>query len=204
MGAYERFVLPHLLALAMRSAVLVPFRKRVGSAASGRVLEIGVGPGLNLPFYGPDVREVIGIDPLLPLLRMAQARGLGTRFPVELVEALSEQLPIDSKSIDTAVTTWTMCSVRDPASALREVARVLRPGGTLLFVEHGRAPDARVRWWQDALTPTWRRVAGGCHLNRPIEALISQAGFRTEGLHAAYVPGPKPFAYMYEGSARPE
>ena len=203
MGVYETFVLPRLLALAMRNKKLVPFRKRVGVAAAGRVLEIGIGSGLNLPFYGSNVRAVVGIDPSAPLLRMAQAPSLGAAFPVELLQASSERLPLATRSVDTVVTTWTLCSVADPIQALQEARRVLRPGGALLFVEHGLAPDARVRRWQDALTPAWRRIAGGCHLNRKMDDLIGAAGFRLYGLQTGYLLGPKPLTFMYRGRAMP-
>lgn len=202
MGVYGRFVLPRLLALAMRHRELVPFRQRVGRAASGRVLELGIGSGLNLSFYGPDVTSVIGIDPSPALLRMTEARSRSVRFPVDLVEAAGERLLLDDHSVDTVVTTWTMCSVGDPVAALREARRILRPGGRLLFVEHGRAPDPGVVWWQDRLTPAWRRVAGGCHLNRPIDDLVRAAGFQLDGLQTGYLPGPKPMTFMYEGQAR--
>ena len=202
MGVYDRFLLPRLLSVAMRNRELVPFRQRIGQAAEGRVLEIGIGPGLNLPFYGPNVREVIGIDPLPALLRMAWARAEDARVPVELLEAVSERLPLEDTSVDTVVTTWTLCSVGQPVDALREARRVLRPGGALLFVEHGRAPDASVRWWQDRLTPAWRRVAGGCHLNRSIDGLIEAAGFRPGRLQTGYLLGPKPMTFMYEGFAK--
>lgn len=203
MGVYDRFLLPRLLAAAMRNRELVPFRQRIGQAAEGRVLEIGIGPGLNLPFYGPNVREVVGVDPSPALLRMAQARSVDAPFPVELLEAVSERMPLNDASVDTVVTTWTLCSVGQPVDALREARRVLRPGGVLLFVEHGRAPDARVRWWQDRLTPAWRRIAGGCHLNRSIDGLVEAAGFQPGRLQTGYLPGPKPMTFMYEGSAKP-
>ncbi|MCO6416179.1 class I SAM-dependent methyltransferase [Siccirubricoccus sp. KC 17139] len=203
MGVYERFVLPRLLALAMRHRELVPFRQRVGRAAAGRVLELGIGSGLNLGFYGSDVTSVVGVDPSPALLRMAEDRSRGASFPVELVEASSERLPLEDRSADIVVTTWTMCSVGDAVQALREARRVLRPGGALLFVEHGRAPDPRVRWWQDRLTPTWRRVAGGCHLNRKMDDLVLAAGFRLDDLRTGYVRGPRPLTFMYEGRARP-
>jgi len=144
-GIYERFLLPRLLAVAMRNRELVPLRQRVGQAAEDRVLEISIGSGLNLPFYGPKVHEVIGIDPSPALLRMARARLLEALFPVELMQAVSKRLPLDDASVDTVVTTWTLCSVCQPIDALREARRVLRPGGALLFMEHGRAPDAGVR-----------------------------------------------------------
>ncbi len=203
MGIYNRFVVPRLIALAMRNRDLVPFRQRVGRAATGRVLELGIGSGLNLGFYGPEVSAVIGVEPSLALLRMTEGRSHAVRFPVELVEAAGERLPIDDHSVDTVVTTWTMCSIGDPLQALSEARRVLRAGGRLLFVEHGRAPDATVRWWQDRLTPAWRRLAGGCHLNRPIDDLVRTAGFRMDGLRTGYIRGPKPMTFMYEGQAAP-
>jgi ubiquinone/menaquinone biosynthesis C-methylase UbiE len=203
MGLYARFVLPHLLAMATRNAALVPFRKRVGRAAIGRVLDLGIGTGLNLPFYGPEVSSVVGVDPSAALLRMAADQVRGARMPVELVVGGGERLPLDDRSIDTVVTTWTLCSVGDPVATLREARRVLRPGGSLLFVEHGHAPDQGVARWQDLLTPTWRRVAGGCHLNRRVDEIVRTAGFRLDGLRMGYLPGPKILTFMYEGAAKP-
>jgi ubiquinone/menaquinone biosynthesis C-methylase UbiE len=187
----------------MRNRELLPFRQRVGRAASGRMLELGIGPGLNLGFYGPEVTSVVGIDPSPALPQMAETRSRGAGILVELVRAAGERLPLDDRSINTVVTTWTMCSVVDPAQALQEARRVLRPGGSLLFVEHGRAPDPNVRWWQDRLTPAWKRFAGGCHLNRAIDHLVVEAGFRLDNVKTGYLPGPKPLTFMYEGRARP-
>jgi len=203
MGLYERYVLPRLLALAMRNHALVPFRERIGRAASGRVLELGVGTGLNLAFYGPDVTSFVGIDPSPALITMAARRARAAQFPIQLLEADGEQLPFEARSVDTVVTTWTMCSVGDPVRALQEVRRVLRPGGVLLFVEHGRAPDENVRWWQDRLTPSWRRISGGCNLNRKMDDLVQSAGFYLDDMTTGYLAGPKPLTFMYEGRARP-
>jgi len=203
MGLYARFVLPRLLAAAMRAPDLVPYRSRVGRAAAGRVLELGIGPALNLPFYGPDVTSVIGVDPSPQLLAMAEGRRGGYRFDVRLIEGSAEHLPLADRSVDTVVTTWTLCTVPSAAAALSEARRVLRPGGRLLFAEHGRAPDAAVARWQDRLDPVWTRIAGGCHMNRAIADLIAGAGFRLDGLETAHVAGPKVLTFMYSGAATP-
>ncbi len=197
MGFYEDRILPHLIAATMRHRELKPYRKRVVGAAEGRVLEIGVGAGANLPFYGPGVSEVFGLDPSERLLRMA-AKG-GRLHPLE---ASAEAIPLDACSVDTVVTTWTLCSIPDAHTALSEMRRVLKPDGRLFFVEHGLSPDGRVRWFQDALTPVWRRIGGGCHMNRPIDALIREAGWNIEKIDMGYLRGPNPATYMYEGSAR--
>jgi ubiquinone/menaquinone biosynthesis C-methylase UbiE len=148
----------------MRQSQLTPYRSRVASAASGRVLEIGIGSGLNLPFYGNSVSHIIGIEPSAKLLHMAQAASREISIPLDLIEGTAEAIPIDDRSIDTVVTTWTMCSIPVLERALQEMRRILKPGGRLLFVEHGRAPESRMRWFQDHLTPVWKRFAGGCHL----------------------------------------
>ncbi len=202
MSFYQRHIVPRLVHLAMRQTALLSFRQRVIGAAEGRVLEIGIGSGLNLPLYGPQVRAVIGLEPSPELLRMARARATGAPVPVELLEASAEAVPLDSASIDTVVTTWTLCTIPDAARALAEMRRVLRPGGALLFVEHGRAPEPGVARWQDRLDPTWRRLAGGCHLNRKIDDLIAGAGFRVDALTNARLPGPRTHTFLYEGRAR--
>src|SRR5580704_3924210 len=201
MSLYREQVLPWLIDLAMRQSRLAPYRSRVVSAASGRVLETGIGSGLNLPFYGNSVSQIIGIEPSAKLLHMARAASRSTSIPLDLIEGTAETIPIDDRSIDTVVTTWTMCSIPMLERSLGEIRRVLRPGGRLLFVEHGRAPDPRVRWWQDHLTPVWKRFSGGCHLNRPIEDVVGHAGFRIEHLDKGYMRGPKAMTFMYEGSA---
>jgi ubiquinone/menaquinone biosynthesis C-methylase UbiE len=167
------------------------------------VVEIGIGSGLNLPFYAPTAAHVIGVDPSPRLLAMARERRRAAAPPVDLVEGSAEAIPLDDASVDTVVVSWTLCSIPDPSRALGEMRRVLRPGGRLLFVEHGRAPDALVRWWQDRLTPAWRRLSGGCHLNRAVGDLIAGAGFRIDRLETGYMLRYNPMAFMYEGSATP-
>jgi ubiquinone/menaquinone biosynthesis C-methylase UbiE len=203
MGFYNDFILPKLINLAMRNKELRPFRERVIGAAEGRVLEIGVGSGMNLPFYRAPVREVLALEPAPRLLTMAKNASRATAMPVNFLEASAEAIPLDEHSVDTIVTTWTLCSIPQAATALAEMRRVLRPGGRLLFAEHGRAPDASVRLWQDRLTPAWRYIGGGCHLNRPIRNMIEDAGFRIDRIETGYIPGPKPMTFMYEGSASP-
>ncbi len=203
MSFYQRHVLPRLLHLAMRQQALLPFRRRVVGAAEGRVLEVGIGSGLNLPLYGPQVSSVIGLEPSPELLRMARERAASAPVSVELLEASAEAMPLDDASMDTVVTTWTLCTIPDAQRALAEMRRVLKPGGALLFVEHGRAPEPGVARWQDRLDPLWGRMAGGCHLNRKMDDLISGSGLRIEALANTRLPGPRTHTFLYEGRARP-
>ncbi len=203
MSFYQDQILPHLIHLSMSQRNLVPYRTRLISHAEGQVLEIGIGSGLNLPYYSARTERLIGLDPSPKLLAMTRKAAQRASVPVELIENSAAAIPLYNRSIDTVVTTWTMCSIPDAQRALGEIRRVLRPGGRLLFVEHGRSPDPGVRRWQDRLTPVWRRVSGGCHLNRAISELIESAGFRIERIETGYMRGPKPMTFMYEGSARP-
>ena len=166
MGFYQNQIVPLLINLTMRRRDLAAYRSRVVPAADGRVLEIGIGCGLNLPFYSRNVERLIGLDPSPKLLSMVR-RNLRPDTPSpELIEGSAEAIPLENNSVDTVVTTWTLCSIPDASRALREMHRVLKPTGRLLFIEHGRSPEPNVRWWQDRLTPAWRRIGGGCHLNR--------------------------------------
>ena len=188
----------------MRQAHFAPIRHRVAGAARGRILEIGIGSGLNLASYGTAAETVYGVDPSPELLTKAVRRVDAAGFPVRLVEASSEELPFEDQSFDCVVTTFTLCTIPEVGAALREMRRVLKRDGELQFAEHGRASDAAVVRWQDRLTPLWKRLGGGCHLNRPISELIHDAGFRFERIDARYLDlGPRPFSFIYEGCARP-
>ena len=201
MGLYARLLLPRLTDLAMRGREVAAERDWLIPQAAGRVLEIGAGSGLNLRYYGSAVTSVLAVDPSRELWRLAAPRLPGARVPVRFVAASGEALPLRAASVDTVVLTWTLCSIPDPRAALAEIRRVLVPGGRLLFVEHGRAPDASVRRWQERLTPLWRRVSGGCHLDRPIDDLIRAAGLHFGALEARYVGRPRFGTYFYRGEA---
>jgi ubiquinone/menaquinone biosynthesis C-methylase UbiE len=201
MGMYSAWLLPRITDLVMQQKQMIPFRARIGSAAAGRVLDVGVGSGLNLAFYGDKTERVYGVDPSSELLRFAEKRARKAAIPVELLLGSSEALALEDKSIDTVVLTFTLCTIGAPAAALAEIRRVLKPGGKLLFAEHGRAPEPSVARWQDRLTPVWKRVAGGCHLNRKPDELIRSAGFRVDTLETGYLKGPRPMGFVYSGSA---
>ena len=203
MGFYSRWILPQVIELTMRQKNFAPFRERTAGAAHGRVLEIGIGSGLNLASYHPDIETVCGVDPSAELLAKARDRVANVGFPVRLLEASSEKLPLESRSFDTIVMTFTLCSIPD-VDALLEIRRVLKPEGELLFAEHGHAPDSDVMLWQDRITPIWKRIGGGCYLNRKVDDLIQAAGFRLERVSAGYQKfAPRPFSFFYEGIARP-
>jgi ubiquinone/menaquinone biosynthesis C-methylase UbiE len=203
MGFYDGWLFPRVLDLVMQQKQMVPFRERIGKAASGRMLDIGIGSGLNLPFYGQRADHVCGVDPSAELLQFAQERADKAAVPVELLRGSGEALPLDDHSFDTVVMTFTLCTVNDAARTLAELRRVLKPGGVLLFAEHGRVPDVSVARWRDRLTPVWSRIAGGCHLNRKPDDLLQSAGFRIESLENSYLKAPRAMGYIYSGSARP-
>jgi SAM-dependent methyltransferase len=178
MGLYENWVLPRLLDLAMRNQILDNYRQRTIEAARELVLEVGVGSGLNLPLYGAAVTRVVAVDPSPELLRLASKRTADMVVPVALIRAAAEHLPFPGAVFDTVMMTWTLCSIPNPIAALAEMRRVLKPGGRLLFVEHGLSPEIRTARWQHWLTPYWKRISGGCHLDRKTDDLIRAAGFQ--------------------------
>ncbi len=177
-------------------------REKVVPLAEGRVLEIGIGSGLNLPFYDPNrIEKVWGLDPSPEMTRMAQKRARDVRFPLEFIGLPGDEIPLDEDSIDTILTTYTLCTIPEVEPALRQMARVLKPGGRLLFCEHGAAPDAKVRRWQDRLNPVWSYLGGGCNLNRAIPRLLERGGFRIVKMETMYLPGWRPASFNYWGSA---
>jgi len=205
MGLYAKQVLPRFIDFAMRNPETTRLRAEWLPRARGDVLEVGIGSGLNLPFYSSEVRRIYGIDPSIELQRMARARLAANPIEVEFFTQSAEKpLPLPEASVDTAVLTWTICSIPNATEALRQIKRALRPNGQLIFLEHGRAPDRGVSAWQDRLTPIWKRIAGGCHLNRKIDDLIKSAGFQVAEFTTSYLPGPRPMTYTYQGLARVE
>jgi ubiquinone/menaquinone biosynthesis C-methylase UbiE len=199
---YDRHLLPHLVDFACGVKPVSRQRELIVPLARGRVLEVGIGTGLNMPFYDKSrVRYIIGVDPALQMHRLAAKRVARAGLDVELVGVTAETIPLEDASIDTVVSTYTLCTIPDAVAALREIRRVLAPGGRLLFCEHGRAPDENVRRWQTRLTPHWQKVAGGCHLDRDMPALLAEAGFRCNRLETRYLPGPRILTFTYWGEA---
>jgi len=204
MGLYSRYILPKVVHFACGLKPNMRQREKVVPRAQGRVLEIGIGSGLNLPYYdSTKVSKVWGLDPSPEMTQMARRAAASLPFEVEFIGLPSDEIPLEDRSIDTVVVTYTLCTIPDTAAALRQISRVLRPGGELIFCEHGAAPDANVRRWQDRLNPVWKRLGGGCNLNRPIPALIEAGGFRIKNLDTLYLPGWRPASFNYWGAAVP-
>ncbi len=206
MGFYDRHILPRVLNLSCGTKAVRRQRQKVVPLAEGRVLEIGIGSGLNLPYYDPaKVERVIGLDPAEEMLSYARRKSEGLPFPVEYLALEGERIPLERQSVDTVLVTYTLCTIANAIAALEGMRRVLKRGGRLIFCEHGKAPDEAVRRWQRRLNPLWNRLGGGCNLDRDIPALIEGAGFRMDSLRTMYLPRTPRFAgFNFWGSARPD
>ena len=202
MGLYDRHVLPYLIDFACGMGAVMKARSQIVPLAQGRVLEIGIGSGLNLSFYDPQrVAVVVGVDPSADMQRLARERAARCQVPVEMIALELGQIQAEDASFDDIVCTFTLCTIPDALAALKEMRRVLTAGGRLLFCEHGLAPDLPVVRWQKRLTPLWKPLAGGCHLDRDIPALIEAGGFHIRQLDSGYLKGPRPMTHVYRGWA---
>lgn len=204
MSLYSRYIGPKIVSCLCAMDDISAERERVIPLARGVVLEIGMGPGLNLPFYNPlNVTKVIGVDPNDAFLHLGKARHRSSPVPLEIVRAPAEALPLGDASIDTAVITYTLCSVDDPEQALKEIRRVLKPEGRVLFLEHGLSPEEDVARWQHRLNPIWRSLAVGCNLTRPVAELLQQAGFSIQDMEEYYLGGaPRVIGFHCRGIAQ--
>lgn len=200
MGFYEKYLLPKILNAVMKSPELTNIRAQLVPQATGRVLEVGIGSGLNLPFYQDGVK-VTGVDPSTELQVYAREVAERSAVEVDFLSLSGEDLPAEDNYFDSVVITWTLCSIPDPEKALAEIRRVLKPSGKMIFAEHGLSPDASVARWQSRINPVWKVIGGGCHLNRKIDRMISQAGFSFDAMSQGYIPGPKFATYNYRGVA---
>ena len=202
MSFYERYCLPHFLNFVCRLKDIQDQREKVVPLAHGRVLEIGMGSGLNIPFYNVNKIELVwGLEPSEGMRKKAQTNLKRAPFEVRWLDLPSEDIPLEDNSVDTVVLTYTLCTIPDWHKALQQMRRVLKPSGSLLFCEHGEAPDESVRKWQKRINPLWGKIAGGCHLNRPIPRYLEGGGFKIKKIDSAYIPGPKIVSFEYWGAA---
>ncbi len=202
MGFYDKHILPKIIHSVCNQKSINYQRKKVVPLAKGRVLEIGIGSGLNLPFYDPNkVEHVWGVDPDAQMRKMAKKNASKTQFKVDFIGLSGEQIPLEKNVADTILVTYTLCSISGVLNALNEMRRVLRPGGELIFCEHGRAPDKNVRIWQKRLNPVWSFLGGGCNLDKPIPSIIEEGGFKITNLDTMYIPGFKPACFNFWGTA---
>ena len=203
MSLYDRYVLPHLTNLACGSKPTRRQRQKIVHRAYGDVLEIGFGGGLNLEHYDTSkVRKIFGLEPSEGMRESARARIEASSLDVELIDLPGEQIPLDDNSVDSVLVTYTLCTIPDAVVALRGMRRVLKPKGHLFFCEHGKSPDAAVHKWQQRANPMWRRLAGGCNMDRDIPALLAAGGFRIEDDNRMYIPGLRMLSYNFWGAAR--
>lgn len=201
MGLYDKYILPKFLNCACGSKPINYQRQKVVPLAKGKVLDIGIGSGLNIPFYNSDkIDKVIGIDPSHELIELAKELANDSKASIELVIGSAESIPYPDNFFDTVLVTYTMCTIPNVAIANKEMWRVLKDDGKLIFCEHGLAPDKKISKWQNRIDPFWGKIAGGCHLNRDIQKLITDAGFSFESLDKMYIPSTPKFAgYNYWG-----
>lgn len=202
MGFYDKYLLPKLVHFACGQKPTMKQREKVIPLAEGLVLEIGIGSGLNIPFYDPEkVDHLWGIDPSREMWGIAKKNAKEHHLDAEFMESVAESIPLDDNAADTVVMTYTLCTIPDAYAALNDIRRVLKPGGRLIFCEHGEAPDENVRRWQHRINPVWSKLAGGCNLNRPIPAYLEESGFNSNDMQTMYVPGWKPACFNYWGTA---
>jgi ubiquinone/menaquinone biosynthesis C-methylase UbiE len=205
MNLYEKYCLPHLINLACGLKIVQQQRAKIVPLAEGKILEVGMGSGLNMPFYNPDKVEMVwGLEPSEPMRELARKNIHDLPFELRWLDLPGEEIPLDDNSVDTVLLTYTLCTIPDWMMALEQMRRVLKSDGKLLFCEHGEAPEENIRQWQKRINPAWKKMAGGCHLDRPIPEFLKQAGFKIEKMEQQYLPsGPKIAGYNYWGIAHP-
>ena len=202
MGIYDKYLMPKLVHFACGLKPTMKQREKVVPLATGRVLEIGIGSGLNIPYYtAHKIEHLWGLDPSTEMWSIAQKNAAKHHLDVEFIQSGAESIPLDNNSADTVMMTYTMCTIPEVRSALDEIRRVLKPGGQLIFCEHGLAPDKDVQRWQNRINPAWKMMGGGCNLNRPIPKLLEQSGFKSSDMQTMYIPGWKPGCFNYWGTA---
>ena len=205
MGLYNKYILPNVINWACKQKPSTLQRKKVIPFASGHVLEIGIGSGLNLPFYDKEkIKHLTGTDPSQEIWNKNNIDIQKLPYEFDFIKAFAEQIPIDNNSVDTVVITYTLCTIPDTNKALAEMRRVLKPSGKLLFCEHGKAPDKAILKWQNMINPLWKKIGGGCNLNRDIPAIIQENGFKMRKMETMYIPGWKPGSFNYWGTAEPK
>lgn len=204
MGLYDKYVLPKFLDVACGSKPILKQREKVVPHCTGRVLEVGMGSGLNLPYYDPSKIDIVfGLEPATAMVALAKPKADAVSFPVEFIDLPGEEIPLEDNSIDTVLLTYTLCTIPGAEAALAGMRRVLKPGGRLLFCEHGRAPDVAIEKWQNRINGAWRHIAGGCNVNRDIPGLIKASGFNITNIDSMYLPStPRVLGFNYWGSAQ--